>query len=170
MAHALGKIKNRNGALLLRVKYAHSHKPRDEANNGLYREFVWQLDRSIWMEICELWTRKRWSKAGKHQLFRRAMGQLALAEQIWPGQCMSCGGTMIQINNNKIEDCSGCGGRGRNQITEGERASLLGISEDEWVSWQGRYRKIQAIPRQWESDAIRELRIQLFMWPYNGDK
>lgn len=167
VAHALGKIKNRNAALFLRIKYAHTHNPSDEAQNGLYKELIRQLDRAMWLEVCDLWNEKKWPRPiGKMQLYRRAMGQLALAENIWPGQCMSCGGTKIEAKDSKIVECTSCGGRGKVSFNEKYRADLLGIPKEAWEQWQGRYRKIQSIPRQWESDGLRELRKALSMWPY----
>jgi len=167
ISHAMGKLaaKYPESALLLEVKYCWSHKPSDNPKNGIYPNLVKELDIKMHLAVLDLWLEKRWPRPKTNTWYMKSLGQLALAEHIWPNQCYSCGGTRVAIKDNLLVDCPECEGRGIKHKTDEYRGKLLRFKD--WPKFTAIYRRIQDIPRTWEQDGVRKLRKILGLWPYS---
>ena len=140
IAQALGMVKNTSARLLMRVKYSDGQDSLPE----LESRFLDALERGMLGHIVELAAPQRWKipRPG----FLRDLGRLALAEHIAPKLCPRCGGRQTIMRRRLVQTCPRCEGKGTINITDQERARLMGVSRDAWRhSWRERYRAIAGI-------------------------
>lgn len=166
ISHSLGKLaaKHPESALLLRVKYSYAHGARYNEGNRFYSKLVCDLDRKLWLKICDMAWDGKWVLPEKRgvQLFLRSLGQMAIAEHISPHNCIFCGGTNKAVEKNLLVDCKHCNNEGKKVIRPSDRAEVLGLSQSEWREWEPRYSRIQDILKTWEGNGQKEFLKKFF--------
>ena len=86
--------------------------------------------------------------------FVRQLCKLALNEHIDPMICLWCGGTKVEVNSGKLENCGECYGSGKRKIQDRDRAAAMEVSPSAWAhSWAKKYDQLIYLLDAWE-DAI----------------
>lgn len=157
VAHALGRVRNRNAALLIGVKYG--------GRTGDIRK----LDHALWLTILKeypSWTKEKGYTKG--QEFIRSMCQMALAEYMDDHLCPDCGGRSAKAKENlshafhDMTFCPTCNDSGKVYPDERTRARIMQIETRLWEKyWSDKYRKIQAEIYAWEYAALDDLASSL---------
>lgn len=153
-AHALGRVRDRNAALLIGVKYG------DRTND------IRQLERSLWFLILKnypKWTKIEGYERGRE--FIRRMCQMALSEHMGDHLCPTCKGQSERARENlkhafhrDVTFCVTCNDRGKVHPDDRTRAEMMGLHVDVWQKhWSRKYRKIQAQLFAWEDSALEDL-------------
>jgi hypothetical protein len=148
VAHALGLVRDRLGALLLMVKIA--------------QQWRWYptLEAQISDRLIRWGTRGAWDAPSA--LLRR-MIRLAVFEQCVPQICGGCKGRgWRQPRRGGRVKCWDCGGEGHAPLSDRQRLMELGITRQEWkATWAERYHRLTSMLEEAEYRASRDLQIRL---------
>lgn len=136
---------DRATALLLTAKYGGSLADALEAEIPLY------------LQVVDHANRRRWKVPKGRELLRR-LTRLAIYETIHPATCPRCNG----VGQRGTRSCPGCGGSGRANMNQRERARFAGVHGANWSrTWGARYEEVHRLTRSMEQAGLRHVRRKI---------
>lgn len=85
-----------------------------------------------------------------------SMVRLAIDELMRSGVCPSCRGSKRSVNDKRA--CQRCGGTGRQNYSDRERARMVGMPRTTWRdTWARRYEQIYSVANSWDKRAERHV-------------
>lgn len=142
-------------AALLRAMYA-----GDTGSGNLRDAYLW-----AWQEAARIAVDHNW-QVPKGVTLLRILSARAVDELVYPQLtlCPRCAGSKsVQPNqHNPSGDCRQCRSTGRHIPTDGEMASLAGITAQTWrLTWAQRYVRIYGRLLEWNATGLRHVRERL---------
>lgn len=151
---ALSLVSDRIGALLLVIRVADQ-----------WRQWYTELADLVCADVLGKAREEGWRVMPPDTLPGRLrhLVQTAIFEHCVPKPCRNCGGRgKIYPQDGPVRDCEKCGGFGRANMTERERAREIGLWSSAWQRyWSARYAWIQRMLVEHERVAVDQLRHAL---------